>query len=233
MCNKWIFSQFDDILRDMEKTYGVLGGYGAPAGLHLHQEIIEQTLATKGHTDLDFPRFILTNLPYNIMTETGEIQDKKQFILANVEANKAFTAATDVLILCNSFHRYLNLMENIYGGKLINLPQRVAQEAVDRGHRKPLLVSSTETIQSGLYKHEDYDLQTYYSPELIESGMKTEEPVQSFIDKVLAEAEACGADSIIMGCTDLNMYAKRIRTQTQLPVMDSVEIAATIIVEGK
>jgi aspartate/glutamate racemase len=104
---------------------------------------------------------------------------------------------------------------------------------VDRGHRKPLLVSSTETIQSGLYKHEDYDLQTYYSPELIESGMKTEEPVQSFIDKVLAEAEACGADSIIMGCTDLNMYAKRIRTQTQLPVMDSVEIAATIIVEGK
>lgn len=217
----------------MEKIYGILGGYGAPAGLHLHQEVIEQTLATRGHTDLAFPKFILTNLPYNIMTETGEIQDKEQFILANEEANKAFTTATDVIILCNSFHRYLNLMTDIYGAKLINLPQRVAQEAITRGHRKPLLVSSTETIQSGLYAHEGYDLQTYYDPKLIESGMKTEEPLQELMQPILEKAAACGADSIIMGCTDLNMYAKRIRTQTHLPVMDSVEIAATIIVEGK
>jgi aspartate/glutamate racemase len=217
----------------MEKTYGILGGYGAPAGLHLHQDIIRQTLATKGHTDLAFPRFILTNLPYNIMTETGEIQDKEQFIRANEEANKAFITATDVIVLCNSFHRYLNIMENIFDGKLINLPQRVANEVIVRGHRKPLLVSSIETIKSGLYKNEDYSLQTYYNPALIESGMKTEEPVQSLIDSVLQEAEIRGADSIIMGCTDLNQYAKNVRQQTQLPVIDSVEIAAAIIVEGK
>ena len=217
----------------MEKTYGIVGGYGAPAGLHLHQELIEQTLATKGHTDLDFPRFILTNLPYSIMTETGEIQDKEEFILANEEANKAFTTATDVIILCNSFHRYMNILKGIYGDKLINLPERVGQQAVEQGYKKPLLVSSKETIQSGLYKNAGYDLQTYYDPALIESGMKTETPRLALMEPILAAAEACGADSIIMGCTDLNQYAKTIRTLTQLPVMDSVETAATIIVEGK
>lgn len=217
----------------MEKTYGIVGGYGAPAGLHLHQELIEQTLATKGHTDLDFPRFILTNLPYNIMKETGEIQDREEFIRANEEANKAFTIATDVIILCNSFHRYLNIMGDIYGAKLINLPKRVGQLAVDKGYRKPLLVSSTETIQSGLYMNAGYDLQTHYDPELIESGMKTETPRLALMEPILRKAEACGADSIIMGCTDLNKYAKTIRTLTNLPVMDSVETAATIIVEGK
>lgn len=217
----------------MEKTYGIVGGYGAPAGLHLHQEVIERTLATKGHTDLDFPRFILTNLPYNVMTETGEIQDREQFIQANTEANKAFTLATDILILCNSFHRYLGLMDDIYGEKLINLPQRVASEAVENGYTKPLLVSSKETIQSGLYVHDGYDLQTYYDPKLIDSGMKTETPRLDLMEPILRRAEECGADSIIMGCTDLNMYAKTIRTLTGLPVMDSVETAATIIVEGK
>lgn len=217
----------------MEKTYGIVGGYGAPAGLHLHQELIEQTLATKGHTDLDFPRFILTNLPYNIMTETGEIQDKQEFIRANEEANKAFAIATDVIILCNSFHRYMNLLTGIYGDKLLNLPQRVGQLAVEQGYRKPLLVSSKETIQSGLYQNAGYDLQTYYDPALIESGMKTETPRLGLMEPVLRAAEACGADSIIMGCTDLNQYAKKIRTLTNLPVMDSVETAATIIVEGK
>jgi aspartate/glutamate racemase len=217
----------------MENTYGVLGGYGAPAGLHLHQELIEQTLATKGHTDLDFPRFILTNLPYNIMTETGEIQDREQFILANEEANKAFTTATDVILLCNSFHRYIDLLEDIYGEKLINLPKKVGQLAVELGYRKPLLVSSKETIQSGLYKNAGYDLQTYYDPKLIDSGMKTEEPVLALMLPILEKAEACGADTIIMGCTDLNKYAKQIRTLTNLPVIDSVETAATIIVEGK
>jgi Asp/Glu/hydantoin racemase len=53
------------------------------------------------------------------------------------------------------------------------------------------------------------------------------------MEPILRKAEECGADSIIMGCTDLNKYAKKIRTLTQLPVMDSVETAATIIVEGK
>jgi aspartate/glutamate racemase len=217
----------------MEKTYGILGGYGAPAGLHLHQEIIERALATKGHEDLAFPRFILTNLPYNVMTETGVIQNREEFIKANEEANKAFTLATDVIILCNSFHRYLGLMDDIYGDKLINLPKRVAEEAVGRGYQKPLLVSSKETIQSGLYVHEGYQLETYYDPRLIDSGMKTENPVLSLMEPILEKAKACGADSIIMGCTDLNQYAKQIRNLTDLPVMDSVETAATIIVEGK
>lgn len=217
----------------MEKTYGIVGGYGAPAGLHLHQELITQTLATKGHTDLDFPRFILTNLPYNIMTETGEIQNKEEFIQANTEANKAFTSATDVIILCNSFHRYLNIMKDIYGSKLINLPQRVGQQAVENGYQKPLLVSSTETIQAGLYKNSGYDLQTYYNPAIIESGMKTETPLRSLMLPILEKAEKTEADSIIMGCTDLNQYAKEIRKLTHLPVMDSVETAATFIVEGK
>jgi aspartate/glutamate racemase len=217
----------------MEKTYGILGGYGAPAGLHLHQEIIGQTLTAKGHEDLAFPRFILTNLPYNVMTETGIIQDREQFILANEEANKAFTLATDVMILCNSFHRYLGLMDDIYGEKLINLPKRVAEEVVSLGYKKPLLVSSKETIQSGLYVHEDYELVTHYDPKLIDSGMKTEEPLLALMLPIVKKAEATGADSIIMGCTDLNQYAKKIRKLTSLPVMDSVEIAATIIVEGK
>lgn len=217
----------------MEKIYGILGGYGAPAGLHLHQEVIEQTIARKGHTDLDFPKFVLTNLPYNVMTETGIIQNREEFILANEEANKAFTLTTDVLILCNSFHRYLGLMDGIYGDKLINLPQRVAATVVAQGFRKPLLVSSKETIQSGLYVHEGYELATYYDPELIDSGMKTEEPLLALMEPILAEAKARGVDSIIMGCTDLNKYAKAIRKLTELPVIDSVETAATIIVEGK
>ena len=217
----------------MEKTYGILGGYGAPAGLHLHQEIIAQTIATKGHEDLAFPRFVLTNLPYNVMTETGIIQNREEFILANNEANKAFTLATDVIILCNSFHRYLGLMDSMYGEKLINLPQRVAETVVEQGYKKPLLVSSKETIQSGLYVHQGYELATYYNPKLIDSGMKTETPVEAFMLEVIREAEAVQADAIIMGCTDLNLYAKKIRELTSIPIIDSVEVAATIIVEGK
>lgn len=217
----------------MEKTYGILGGYGAPAGLHLHAEVINQTLAARGHADLAFPRFILTNLPYEVMTETGEIQDEDEFILANKEAAEAFQLATDVLVLCNSFHRHLPLMEDIYGYKLINLPKRVGAHVAEQEYKRPLLVSSIETIQAGLYLNDSYALSTYYNPEIIKSGMKTEEPQARLMDLILNEAEKAQADSIIMGCTDLNMYGKSLRRLTSLPVIDSVEVAATIIVEGK
>lgn len=216
----------------MEKTYGILGGYGAPAGLHLHTEVINQTLAARGHADLAFPRFILTNLPYAVMTETGEVQDEEEFILANREAAEAFQLATDVLVLCNSFHRHLPIMKEIYGGKLINLPEQVGKEAAARGHKNPLLVSSIETIQAGLYLNENYTLSTYYNPVVIESGMKTETPQQELMEEILKEAQNVGADSIIMGCTDLNTYAKALRELTSLPIIDSVETAAKIIVEG-
>lgn len=217
----------------MEKTYGILGGYGAPAGLHLHEEIINQTINTRGFADLAFPRFIITNFPYNVMTETGEIQDEAEFITANKEAAEAFTLATDVLILCNSFHRYFLVMESIYGKKLINLPEKVGDEVASSGAKKPLLVSSIETINSGLYENENYELVTHYNPTLIASGMKTETPRHDLLIPIIHKAEQENADAIIMGCTDLNKYAKELRTMTNLPVFDSVETAATIIVEGR
>lgn len=217
----------------MEKTYGILAGYGAPAGLHLHEEIIAQTLHKHGFNDLAFPRFIITNLPYSVMTETGEIQDETEFLLANQNAAEAFAPATDILVLCNSFHRYFPLMETIHGKKLINLPQKVSEEVAASGARNPLLVSSIETINSGLYENDNYNLLTHYDPHLIASGMKTEEPKTEFLYAIIHEAMKEHADAIIMGCTDLNKYAKKIRTMTSLPVFDSVETAAALIVEGK
>lgn len=212
----------------MKKTFGILGGFGAPAMLHLHQHIIMKTLQTKGHTDLDFPNFIMTNLPENVMTETGIITNLETFTNAISKASNAFNDATDVVVLCNSFHRHYDLMQEHFRGKLIHLPNTVKAEVIKQGYTNPLLVSSAESIRSKLYESDEYTLNTLFHSDIIDTGMKNVTTEQT-LQLILQTADKVKADCIITGCTDLANYAAELRTRTTLKIIDSVETAANII----
>jgi aspartate/glutamate racemase len=203
--------------------YGVLGGYGSVAALRFHQLVIEKALAKQAYLDTDFPSFILDNVPLDVIDERGLI-DEARFDATIEAAATRLEAATDVLVLCNSFHVREDLLLKHFGTRLHSLIGLMKSKAAAVGAQRPLLLGSVTTIDRGLYESSHYEVRKLFMPELIAAGMagmRTHE----LLSLVALEVETQHADAIMLGCTDLTVFADEIRKLVNLPVIDSVEVA--------
>lgn len=203
--------------------YGVFGGYGSVAALRFHQLVIDRALAKQAYLDIDFPSFMLDNVPLDVIDERGLI-DEDRFDATLALAAKRLEPATDILVLCNSFHVREDLLMKHFGSRLHSLIGLMKSKADSVGSKQPLLLGSVTTIDRGLYESSHYDVRKLFLPELIAAGMagaKTHE----LLRLVALEAVEQQADAIMLGCTDLTVFADEIRRLVDLPVIDSVEVA--------
>jgi len=212
----------------MKNTYGILGGYGAVATLHLQQLLVKRVLSTGQYADTAFPRMIISNLPEDIINAEGHISSLGSLRTELGKTAPLFQAATDVYVICNTFHVEEEFMQRVFANKLHSVPALTSQAVADSGHSKPLIVGSKLTSKDSLYSHATYTPTNMFADELIAAGMKYQTSHPQLTD-VVTVAEQAGSDCIVLGCTDLSVMADTLRTMTKLPVIDSVEAVANHI----
>ena len=198
------------------KTLGVIGGMGPAATVDFFSKLIALTKA-----DAD-----QQHLPVIIDSNT-HIPDRSAAILHGApsplpelckSARRLEQAGAELIVMtCNTAHYYFDAVQSSVSVPMLHIARETAKAARDSGPEALALLSTTGTLQSGVYT-EAFSREApglrLLTPDtagqaalmsMIYDGVKAgkrEYDVQSVAD-LLERLRAQGAQSFILGCTEL------------------------------
>lgn len=212
---------------------GVLGGMGPIATLELYKKILHICQTQYGCVqDYDFPQIFINNVPLDGFTEKGimDVTIVKERLLA--EAKNMQNLADFLIVPCNTLHHFHEEISAHITIKWLSLPQIVVKKI----HQPVGLLTSQSTKESALYK----SLLLQKNIPLIETSVEQQKILNEIIAKVMAchntihdnyalhkimlEMQAQGAQSILLGCTELPVAYQH--NFGSLKVYDSLQILA-------
>lgn len=198
----------------MSKMLGIIGGMGAFAGLDLLNYAFTQAARHGASKDEDFPSVLFYNLPAQGMNERGVSDQKlvKSQLRGAISRMESFGCEI-ILIACNTVYSFYPDLQGFYSGKLLNMID-VACSALNKENTVGVMCSETSR-SCGLYATRlkrqnrsviecDYDEQTMinHAVDAVISGRCTDLNVRD-IRAVVCNLKARGAESVIVGCTEL------------------------------
>ncbi len=222
------------------KKLGIIGGLGPMATAYLLELIINMTQA---ETDQQHIESIIYNCPW--------IPDRTQFILkksacsplpAMTEAGQRLAAqeVSQIAIPCITAHYFHKELEEAIGLPIIHAISETAKYLAQRNCKTVGIMATDGTVQTGLFsaEFEKYGIQCVYPSascqayvmDLIYKEVKAGKPVSmEKFRQVSQELFAAGAQTIVLGCTELSM----IKRDHQLPAgyLDVLEVLAKCCVE--
>ncbi|MDE6259613.1 MAG: amino acid racemase [Oscillospiraceae bacterium] len=203
---------------EKEAKLGVLGGMGPQATQVFYQFVLDRTDAAK---DQD-------HLPAVILSDTG-IPDRTAAILSgNTEelyqrllgdAKTLETCGCTVLAIpCNTSHYFADRLQGDIGVPIIHMLRETAAALAAQGKKRPGILATDGTIQTGLYQKEcaavgmeavapDPDTQKLVMSIIydeIKQGEKGSREKFAHIDRAIRRA---GCDCAILACTELSVFA--------------------------
>ena len=225
----------------MKKTIGILGGMGPLATCDLFQKIveIEQALCDQEHV-----RVIVdsnTNIPDRTAAILRGGADPLPELCKSAELLQK--AGAEVLIMpCNTAHYFYDAVVSRTGAKLLHMPRETAKLLKDNGIRTAGLLATDGTIQAGVYKAacDALGVRLLTPSEktqkavmgIIYEGVKAgkaDYPTEGFLAAV-EELRAAGAETLILGCTELPVAYSLYRLH--FPHVDPTLVLAVRAVEA-
>jgi len=211
---------------------GILGGMGPEASVYFYHLLIQIAQEKyKAVQDTDYPPVVIYNMPLDDFDETG-IRDSESVraqLVTGVQKLEAF-GARYIVIACNTVHRFHAEMQAAVSVPVLNIVSETAAEALRRGYKKVVLLTSEDTNRSGLYRDacEKIGLAT------ISVGNEEQQKLNEIIlhvmagtqgpadvrtaDEILKRIEA-NADAVLLGCTELPLAIRE--GDLDIPVLNS------------
>ena len=200
------------------KKIGIIGGVGPQATAFIYQSIMKQ--ASENHSAVDnedYPYVVIASVPVpDFISDKSNILEAKEML---IDAAKGLVGA-GCEILCigsNTVHILLEEIKTELKIPFLSMVELVALECKNRGVKKVALLGTPVLIDSGLYNRE----LEKYNIELITPNIRQEKvcdevirciiggkPIDNVKDKyvgVLNSMFDTGAETIILGCTELPM----------------------------
>ena len=198
---------------------GVIGGMGPMASAVFMEMIIKKTNAAK---DQEHIPMVVYHLPY--------IPDRTTYILDNtaenplpyiIKAAKKLEAdgATEIAIPCVTAHYFHTEIQNHISIPLLDGVEDTARFLADRNIRRVGILATSGTVQTGLFTRAflPYDISCIYPDEqmqkkvmhFIYDDIKTGGSVdKNELHRVTSHLADAGAQTIILGCTELSLIPK-------------------------
>jgi aspartate racemase len=213
------------------KRLGVLGGMGPAASAEFVTRLIKQTPAS---CDQEHIPFVLWNEPRipDRSTSIRNGDDKPlPYLLQGMQVLKA-VGCTEVVIPCNTAHYWYDELVK-FKVPILHIVDSVAHELRDINVVGTIGVIATQgTIQSELYQNRLTDwncivptqeeITTLVQPsiELIKAGdmVKSHSMIMTVVDSLISR----GANSIVLGCTELPL-AVRETEKNNIPLVNSID----------
>lgn len=213
------------------KIIGIVGGAGPLAGACLLERVLILSNRRYGcYRDADYPQILLNSFPFSDM-----LTSKKDTVLLKAELslslNQLRAQGAEVLaIACNTLHNFLDADQD--RRDLLNLPRILGEELCSE--EMPLVLCTTTSKENKMHKK---FFECNYPPPSIQIK------VDEIIDRILLGAEShqivrdlltlieqMTASTVILGCTELSLFAKELAVSNK-KVIDPLEILAKKILE--
>jgi aspartate racemase len=217
---------------DRRTRLGVIGGVGPAASADLYLRLVA---AYRERADGDYPDLIMRSLPlpalldHAFVTATEEPAHEAAVLRMLEDTVDLLTeaGATAVAVPCNTLHRYLPRL--FAGRRIVGIDMIAAtrQRIATAGYHRVLLLATSSTLRSGLYRSGDGVSFVHPAPELqalVEQLVHhcIEHPdrpaPETGLRRVLADAGP--VDAVLLGCTDLTVL--RDSSVFGVPVVDSL-----------
>jgi len=217
------------------KTIGLIGGMSYSSTLIYYERL--NKLSNDHFGDLTTPKIILSSVNFSYIERLQH--DGKWSELGSMLSNEAKTleiAGAEVLALCtNTMHKVFDQMTQNILIPSIHIAESTAQFITNDEYKKPALLATKFTMEEEFYvkKLTDHGLDpvipTDESRDILHSviydelclNITSEKSRNNFLD-IVKEVEQEGADSVILGCTEVGMLLNE--DNVSLPVYDTVEL---------
>jgi len=213
------------------KSIGIVGGAGPLAGAALLDRILCLSNSAYGcYKDADFPQIWLLSYPFSEMLtpETNAAQIRQE--LSNCLNQLRQNGAAILAIACNTLHAFLD--EQTDRSDLVHLPGEIA--AALQPTEIPLVLCTSTSRQFALHQHffrcEYPDAHTQTQVDKLIEQILRGAPQQLILEKLLKILCAQTATTIILGCTELSLFTKHLKS-CQKTIIDPLEIVAQKIVD--
>ena len=201
-----------------EAKLGVLGGMGPQATQVFYQFVLDRTDAAR---DQD-------HLPALILSDTG-IPDRTQAILSGntqelyrrllKDAKMLEDCGCTVLAIpCNTSHYFADRLQGDIGVPIIHMLRETAAALAAQGKKRPGILGTDGTIQTGLYQKEcaavgleavapDLDTQKLVMSIIYDEIKQGETGSRDKFAKIDRAIRRAGCDCAILACTELSVFA--------------------------
>lgn len=225
-----------------EYRLGILGGMGPQATNTLYQFIINHTDAATDQEHVNTLILSDSGIPDRTAAIlSGNTQPALQRLLAGARLLEQ-GGCTVIAIPCNTAHYFVPQLQQQVGVPILHMIREMAKLLCARGCKRPGILATDGTIQTGLYQRE---LEAFGIQAAV-PGPQAQKSVMSLIyDDIKAgrpgDAEKLafvrrdlddqGCDCAVLACTELSVFA----TQHPLPAdyyMDSMELLAVRAIQA-
>ena len=217
------------------KTIGLIGGMSYSSTIIYYEQL--NKLSNDHFDNLTTPKIILNSLNFSLI-EALQHEGKWDELghMLNKEAKTLEQAGAEVLALCtNTMHKVSDAMLDNVSIPFVHIAESTAKQIINDGFKKPALLATKFTMEDDFYisKLTNYSLSpiipTDESREILHSviydelcfNVKTDLSRDKFINIAL-EVQNNGADSVILGCTEVGMLLNT--ENVKLPVYDTVKV---------
>lgn len=224
------------------KTIGMIGGLSWHSSLQMYEYINDYIAKELG--EFNCAEMVLVNV--NLQDIFITRRDEQEQVLLEA-ADKLDRAGCDFYIICsNTMHRHAPFLSAQVKTPLLHIADATADAILSRGIKKVGLMGTRITME-----------EDFYRGRLEEKGLSViipDEADRAFIDKVLYEEtglgivkeesaarfyaiaeklSTCGAQGVILGCTEIGMLMQQ--EHTEIPLFDTTiihgETAARMAIE--
>ncbi len=201
-----------------EAKLGVLGGMGPQATQVFYQFVLDRTDAARDQDHL--PALILSDTAIPDRTAailSGDTQELYKRLLK--DANMLERCGCTVLAIpCNTSHYFADRLQGDIGVPIIHMLRETAAALAAQGKKRPGILGTDGTIQTGLYQKECAAV----GLEAVAPGPDTQKLVMSIIYDEIKQGETgsrdkfakidrairkAGCDCAILACTELSVFA--------------------------
>ena len=201
-----------------EQKLGILGGMGPQATQVFYQFVLDRTDAARDQDHL--PTLILTDtkMPDRTAAILGGDTEALYRRLSGDARLLEQCGCTAVAIPCNTSHYFADRLQGELSIPIIHMIRETAAALAAQGRKRPGILATDGTIQTGLYQKECAAL----GLEAVAPDAETQKLVMSIIYDEIKQGErgsrekfaqidrairAAGCDCAILACTELSVFA--------------------------
>ena len=202
----------------MEQKLGVLGGMGPQATQVFYQFVLDRTDAARDQDHL--PTLILSDTRIPDRTQailSGNTGELYQRLLRDARLLED-CGCTAIAIPCNTSHYFVDRLQGEVGTPNLHMIREPARELAGQGKRRPGILATDGTIQTGLYQRECAAL----GMDAVAPDPETQRLVMSIIYDEIKQGEngsrekfahidkairRMGCDCAILACTELSVFS--------------------------
>ena len=220
------------------KRLGIIGGMGPAAGARLFTRVTEMTAARTDQEHIDAILLSDPSVPDRTSYLSGST-DARDFVpILQEKARLLKMLGCEVIAMsCNTAHAsYSEIASAAPHTQFLHMPKETIQFVVSLGYQHPIILATTGTIESNVFQSlcadegidcifPSIELQVLIM-DMIYTYIKAGKTVPAkMLRTACAKIIASGADSVILGCTELSLLDLGYCYES-LPIIDALDVLA-------